>query len=288
MNVKTYINLLNNESSYLEVWVKIPYHAKQIQPNWHFMCGQNTKRDFNQICQEIWPEATLAIKLVTDLPGSEGVPCSERPLSGVVPLTLWSWKSYVKHFVNWSGWVKVVSSTSQPLGVRWHGITSHFIQIGQSLVFFLGFRWGCMDPYYLEFLEAGARDILSKPCVPILYDPITRQFEAWLDAPEAEVWNSEAKVESFRLSSLLRGWTCSMWSQSKVFLLHVHTQTKGSQVPLPTALHQPLPGSQALALVAVPKHQDLNFRDPLFCGGNGTALRCGPTNNFHRFTHNIM
>lgn len=157
--------------------------------------------------------------------------CSERPLSGVVPLTLWSWRSYVKHFINWSGWVKVVSSISQPLGVRWHGITSHFIQIGPSLVS-LGFRWDCMDPYYLEYLEAGARDILSKPCVPILYDPITRQFEAWLDTPEAEVWNSEDKVESFKISSLLRGWTCSMWSQPKVFLLHVHTQRKGSQVPV--------------------------------------------------------
>ena len=31
-----------------------------------------------------------------------------------------------------------------------------------------------MDPYYLKYLEAGARDILSKPCVPSLEDPITR------------------------------------------------------------------------------------------------------------------
>ena len=175
-----------------------------------FVKLKQTKRDFNQICQEImvwfllkWPEATLAIKLVTDLSGSD-----EKGWAAVsdlclvwFPLTLWSWRSYVKHFINWSGWVKAVSSTSQPLGVRWHGITSHFIQIGQSLVS-LGFRWGCMDPYYLEYLEAGARDILSKPCVPILYDPITRQFEAWLDTPEADVWNSEDKVESFRLSSV--------------------------------------------------------------------------------------
>ena len=187
---RTYINLRNNESSYLGPWVKIckntiPCKTDRAKLTFHvwtkhqamsdFVKLKQTKRDFNQICQEImvwfllkWPEATLAIKLVTDLPGSDekGCPSSERPLSGVAPLTLWSWRSYVEHFINWSGWVKVVSSISQPLGVRWHHSSLHpdWSIPGVSL----GFRWDCMDPYYLKYLEAGARDILSEPCVPIL------------------------------------------------------------------------------------------------------------------------
>ena len=108
---------------------------------------------------------------------------------------------------------QVISSNwKQPLGMRWHDndITSHFIQIGQSLVFLVGFRWGCMVPFFTW--HTGARDIFSKPCVSILYDPITRNLKLDWTTPKpflVEGMNllsvEPTKGVSFASSYILKG-----------------------------------------------------------------------------------